>query len=128
VIGAQFAVLYCSLRGVEGWSGSSTPMLVVFGAFAIAQLGLMIPLTPGGLGTVDAALITLLVSQGVPAGQATAADLVWRAASFVPQILVGATALLAWSRLRPDRALPRPVDRREHGPDHEVGGVAVVEA
>ena len=128
VIGAQFAVLYCSLRGVEGWAGASTPGLVVFGAFAIAQLGLLIPLTPGGLGTVDAALITLLVSQGVPAGQATAADLVWRAASFVPQILVGATALLAWSRLRPGRAEARPVDRGEHRPDHEVGSVAVVEA
>jgi uncharacterized membrane protein YbhN (UPF0104 family) len=128
VIGAQFAVLYCSLRGVEGWSRASTPMLVVFGAFAMAQLGMMIPLTPGGLGTVDAALITLLVSQGVPAGQATAADLVWRAASFVPQILVGATALLAWSRLRAGREQARPVDRGEYRTDHEVDGIAVVEA
>jgi len=40
----------------------------------------------------------MLVAMGVPAGQATAADLVWRAASFVPQVLVGAGALLAWSR------------------------------
>jgi uncharacterized protein (TIRG00374 family) len=128
VIGAQFAVLYCSLRGVEGWPSAGTPMLVVFGAFAIAQLGLMVPLTPGGLGTVDAALITLLVSQGVPAGQATAADLVWRAASFVPQILLGGAALVAWSRLRPAHAVRRRVDRGEHGPDHQPGGLAVVEA
>jgi uncharacterized protein (TIRG00374 family) len=94
----QFAIVYAALRGVQGWSVAGTSVLVVFGAFAVAQLGLLIPLTPGGLGTVDATMIAMLVTMGVPAGQATAADLVWRAASFVPQVLLGAGALLAWSR------------------------------
>jgi uncharacterized membrane protein YbhN (UPF0104 family) len=98
VLLAQFLVFYAALRGAQGWSAAGTSVLVAFGAFAVAQLGLLIPLTPGGLGTVDSALITLLVAMGVPAGQATAADLVWRAASFVPQIVVGAGALLTWSR------------------------------
>ena len=35
---------------------------------------------------------------GVTAGDATAADLVWRAASYVPQIIVGIIALVAWFR------------------------------
>ena len=94
---AQFLILFAALRGVQGWSGAGTSVLVAFGAFAVAQLGLMIPVTPGGLGTVDAAMIAMLTNMGVPAGQATAADLVWRAASFVPQIVVGLVALIAWS-------------------------------
>ncbi|HET7902049.1 MAG TPA: lysylphosphatidylglycerol synthase transmembrane domain-containing protein, partial [Candidatus Nanopelagicales bacterium] len=93
----QFAILYASLRGVEG-SGPTTPLLVAFGAWAVAQIGIMIPITPGGLGTVDAFMISLMTAMGVPSGDATAADLVWRASSFVPQIIVGVLCLVTWSR------------------------------
>jgi len=94
----QFLIFYVALRGVEGWGSAGTPLLVAFGSFAVAQIGLMIPITPGGLGTVDAAMIALLIGLGVDAGAATAADLVWRAASFVPQIIIGVGALITWSR------------------------------
>jgi uncharacterized protein (TIRG00374 family) len=94
----QFLIFYMSLRGVEGWGSAGTSLLVAFGSFAVAQIGLMIPITPGGLGTVDAALIAVLTALGVDAGVATAADLVWRAASFVPQVIVGVVALITWSR------------------------------
>jgi len=94
----QFLIFYMSLRGVEGWGSAGTSLLVAFGSFAVAQIGLMIPLTPGGLGTVDAAMIALLTALGVNAGAATAADLVWRAASFVPQIVIGVIALITWTR------------------------------
>ena len=94
----QFLILYVALRGIEGWNEAGTSFLLVFAAFAISQLGLMIPITPGGLGTVDAAMIALLVSFGVPEGTATAADLVWRACSFIPQILIGIVALASWSK------------------------------
>ena len=43
-------------------------------------------------------MIALLTSMGVSDGDATAADLVWRAASYVPQIILGILALVAWSR------------------------------
>jgi uncharacterized membrane protein YbhN (UPF0104 family) len=33
---------------------------------------------------------------GTSAGDATAADLVWRAASYIPQIIVGIIALVTW--------------------------------
>ena len=92
----QFAIFYAALRGVQGDGASS--FFVAFGAFAVAQIGIMIPLTPGGLGTVDAFMIALLTAMGVSSGDATAADLVWRAASFVPQIIIGVLALLTWSR------------------------------
>jgi uncharacterized protein (TIRG00374 family) len=93
----QFGIFYAALRGVEG-SGTVTPFLVAFGAWAVAQIGIMIPITPGGLGTVDAFMISLLTAMGVSAGDATAADLVWRAASFVPQIVIGIVALVTWSK------------------------------
>jgi len=93
----QFAIFYASLRGVEG-TGTPTPFLVAFGAWAVAQIGIMIPITPGGLGTVDAFMISLLTAMGVSSGDATAADLVWRAASFVPQIIIGVLSLVTWSR------------------------------
>jgi uncharacterized protein (TIRG00374 family) len=93
----QFAIFYASLRGVEG-TGAPTPFLVAFGAWAVAQIGIMIPITPGGLGTVDAFMISLLTAMGVSSGDATAADLVWRAASFVPQIIIGVLSLVTWSR------------------------------
>ena len=59
---------------------------------------LMVPITPGGLGTMDALMIQLLVSSGTDKGAATAADLVWRATSYVPQIVVGLIALITWYR------------------------------
>jgi len=93
----QFSILYAALRGVEGTS-TPTSILVAFGAWAVAQIGIMIPITPGGLGTVDAFMISLLTAMGVSNGDATAADLVWRAASFVPQIIVGVLCLVTWSR------------------------------
>ncbi|MSO27581.1 MAG: flippase-like domain-containing protein [Candidatus Nanopelagicales bacterium] len=100
---AQFLILYFALRGVEGWDTAGTSILVAFAAFAISQLGMMIPITPGGLGTVDAAMIALMTKFGVATGVATAADLVWRAASFVPQIVIGIIALLLWYRKAGER-------------------------
>lgn len=95
---SQFMILYVAVRGIEGWDNPGTPIGVVFAAYAISQLGLMIPITPGGLGTVDAAMIALMTSFGVPDGVATAADLVWRATSYVPQIIIGIVALVLWYR------------------------------
>jgi uncharacterized protein (TIRG00374 family) len=102
----QFFVFYVALRGVEGWGSAGTALLVAFGSFAVAQIGLMIPITPGGLGTVDAGMIAILTALGVDSGAATAADLVWRAASFAPQIIIGVIALITWSS-RNARALAK---------------------
>ncbi|MFA7324108.1 MAG: lysylphosphatidylglycerol synthase transmembrane domain-containing protein [Candidatus Nanopelagicales bacterium] len=94
----QFLILYVALRGIQGWDKPGTSVLLVFAAFAISQLGMMIPITPGGLGTVDAVMISLLINFGVEPGDATAADLVWRAASYVPQIAIGIVSLVVWMR------------------------------
>ncbi len=105
---AQFVVLYLALRGLEGWGAAGTPLLVVFGGFAVSQLGLLVPLTPGGLGTVDAAMVALLVAFGTTPGVATAAALVWRASSFIPQIVAGVVALALWTRSANRLAAGRP--------------------
>jgi len=94
----QFLILYVTVRGIEGWGNDGTSIFVVFAAFAIAQLGLMLPITPGGLGTVDAIMIAIMTQFGVAPGDATAADLVWRACSYIPQIIIGILALVLWYR------------------------------
>jgi len=116
----QFLIFYVSLRGIEGWGAAGTPLLVAFGSFAVAQIGLMIPITPGGLGTVDAAMIALLTGLGVDAGVATAADLVWRAASFVPQIIIGVVALITWTRQGTRALVEREAARREQAGEAEA--------
>ncbi len=92
---SQFAILYVALVGVSGDVGAP-PILLAYGCWAIAQIGIMIPLTPGGLGTVDAVMIGLMTSFGIDSGIATAADLVWRASSYIPQIIIGLVAIFYW--------------------------------
>ena len=93
----QGLILLVALWGVEG-DGARTNALIVVGAYAVAQIMIMIPITPGGLGTVDALMLGILTAAGVSTGAATAATLVWRASSFVPQIIVGILSLVWWSR------------------------------
>lgn len=92
---SQFAILYAAYVGVSG-NTETEPMLLIYGCWAISQLGIMIPITPGGLGTVDAVMIGLMTSFGIDSGIATAADLVWRAASYIPQIIIGLICIFYW--------------------------------
>ncbi|NQU36702.1 MAG: flippase-like domain-containing protein [Actinobacteria bacterium] len=93
---AQFMILFVSIRAVGGDRSSGFSILAAFAAFAISRLASMIPATPGGLGTVDAVLIRLLVTFGLDESVALAADLVWRAASFIPQVLLGIVTFVWW--------------------------------
>ena len=106
-VAAQFApvlVLGTALAAL-GVFPSRLTVVEVFAAYSIALLLTMFPLTPGGLGTVDAALVALLVGFGVDSSTALAADLIWRVAWFVPQLVVGlgALAVYRWDRHRADR-------------------------
>lgn len=90
----QFTILVIALRSVA--PGEELPYLAIFGAWAISQIGIMIPITPGGLGTVDALLISLLTTVGVSSATATAGALLWRATYYFPQILVGLITIGIW--------------------------------
>lgn len=88
-----FIVLWGALYGTGAFDGELT-VLEAFVAFSVALLLAAVPIAPGGLGTVDAALIGLLIYFGADSGQATAADIIWRAFAFFPQMIVGFGALL----------------------------------
>lgn len=100
---AQFSVLAVAVYGLGG-SSTGVNLLEVFAAFALARLAGFIPITPGGLGTVDAAMVGLLAAFGMNRDEALAANLLWRAATFVPQVVIGIITFLIW-RVQQSRRL-----------------------
>jgi uncharacterized protein (TIRG00374 family) len=93
----SWAILVLALRGLEAGTGAVTVTWTeALAAFSFARVASFIPITPGGLGTVDAALAALLTGYGAASSQALAADLVWRAATYLPQVLLGALTFLWW--------------------------------
>lgn len=90
---APILVLWAALAALGAWPGGELTLVEMFAAFSIALLLTAFPITPGGLGTVDAALVALLTAFGVSGSDAVAADLIWRLFWFLPQLLVGAGAL-----------------------------------
>jgi uncharacterized protein (TIRG00374 family) len=89
-----FAVLVCAVAGLGGFEYLN--FVEVFATYSIAIVLTSFPITPGGLGTVDAALIALLTSFGAPGSIAVAADLIWRLVWFLPQILAGGIAMIVY--------------------------------
>lgn len=67
----------------------------LFAAYGIANVLAAIPLTPGGLGVVEASAATLIVSFGVPRTIGTLAVLGWRLVNFWLPIPVGGVAYLS---------------------------------
>ena len=109
---AQFmpmVILICALAGLGVFPHPLT-FIEVFAAFSIAILLTSVPITPGGLGTVDAALIALLVAFGIDSTTALAADLIWRVFWTLMQLGVGLVAfgLYGWDRRR--------INKREQTP------------
>lgn len=93
---APMLVLWCALIGMGAYPQPLT-IIEIFAAYSIALVLTSFPLTPGGLGTVDAALVGLLVAFGVDSATAVAADLVWRLVWFLPQLIVGLLAFgMSW--------------------------------
>ena len=86
--GFDYLALLCVLAALDV---RPEPALVLL-AFAAASLLGMIPLTPGGLGFVEAGLAGLLVLAGVSAGDAAVATLAYRLLSFWLPLPVGFVA------------------------------------
>jgi uncharacterized protein (TIRG00374 family) len=102
----QFLVLLVAIYGLGGTSTGVNPV-EIFAAFALARLAGFIPITPGGLGTVDAALVALLSAFGMSKDEALAANLLWRACTFIPQVVIGIITFLIW-RAQTSRGSRRP--------------------
>lgn len=86
---AQLAPMIVIVAALRGVGADGVTVLEVFVAFSVALLLTTVPLAPGGAGTVDAALIGMLVAFGAQFDQAVAADVIWRAFAFFPQMLLG---------------------------------------
>ena len=86
---AQLTPMFVVLAALRGVEADAVTVLEVFAAFSVALLLTTVPLAPGGAGTVDAALIGMLVAFGATFEQAVAADVIWRAFCFLPQMVLG---------------------------------------
>ncbi len=86
------------LATIRATGDRPNPSLVLL-AYAVSGLLALIPITPGGLGIVEAGLSALLILAGVPGGDAVVATLAYRVISYWLPILVGPFAYLAF-RLR----------------------------
>ena len=107
---ALYLVLVASLR-VMGVSDVEVGWAEVLAVFAFARLLTAIPLTPGGVGVVELALITGLTRAGSDAAQVVAAVLLFRLLTYVLPILLGACTYVVWRRKRSwwtDSAPPLP--------------------
>jgi uncharacterized protein (TIRG00374 family) len=106
---AVFVVLLFSVRAVAITHGQVS-FLEVLLSFAVARLAGAIPITPGGLGTVDAALIGMLTAFGASSDAALAADMVWRAATYFPPVFIGVITYVVWKRGVATGKYPPPPD------------------
>jgi putative heme transporter len=100
VLVSQFAVFVLVLFCVRaaGIPAGKVGFLSVLLSFAVARLAGALPVTPGGLGSVDASFTGMLIASGATANQALAADLVWRATSYFPPIFLGIMTYVLWRR------------------------------
>ena len=112
-LASQFTVLALVLIIVRavGIGSGQVGFAAVFTAFAVARLAGALPVTPGGLGTVDAAFIAMLTALGANPSRALAADLVWRMATYLLPVSVGTITYLVWlgrqgRRMAADARLP----------------------
>jgi uncharacterized protein (TIRG00374 family) len=115
----SWAILLIALRALEhgGHARSTVTWPESLAALSFAMVVSFVPVSAGGLGTVDATLTGLLSAFGATGSLALAVDVVWRAATFFPQVLTGALAFVWWrvtsGRRRHGRA--REAAENRHG-------------
>lgn len=90
-----YLVLLVSLRDV-GVSNDEVGWAEVLAAFAFVRLLTAIPITPGGLGIVEVALIGACSAAGGDHAQVVAAVLVFRLLTYVVPIALGVLTYLYW--------------------------------
>ena len=98
---------YLSLLGSLRAAGTHPQASLVLLAYAVTGIIALVPLTPGGLGIVEASLSGLLIVAGVRAGAAFVATLAYRLISYWLPLIAGSVAY--------------PLFRRRFGPVHLEG-------
>ena len=92
--GLDYLALLAALRAV---GADPRPSLVLL-AYTAAEVLALVPLSPGGLGFVEAGLVGTLGLAGVPAADALAATLLYRIVSFWLPLPAGGVAYLLFRR------------------------------
>ena len=97
----------CLLAALRATGSRPRPSLILV-AYAVAGIIGMIPITPGGLGIVEASLTGLLVLAQVDSSQAVLATLTYRLASYWAPLAAGPIAYgVFWLRYRKHRSPPQ---------------------
>jgi putative heme transporter len=111
-----FLVLLLALRFV-GVTEAQVSWAEALAIFAFARLLTAIPLTPGGLGVVELALITGLSAAGGMRAEVAAGVLIFRALTYVLPIPVGLLTYVYWRRNRSWRRAPNSAPRTDLVPE-----------
>jgi uncharacterized protein (TIRG00374 family) len=85
------------LAALHAVGADPRPSLVLL-AYVAGELLALLPFTPGGLGFVEAGLVSTLTLAGVPGGDALAATLLYRIVSYWLPLLAGGVAYLLFRR------------------------------
>jgi uncharacterized protein (TIRG00374 family) len=104
-----FLVLLACLR-VVGVSEQEAGWAQVLAVFSFARLVTAIPITPGGVGAVELALIAGITTAGGERAEVVAAVLIFRLLTYVAPIVIGGITYVFWRRNRSwrDSAPPAP--------------------
>ncbi len=104
-----YAVLLVTLRAM-GVSDDEVGWAQVLAAFAFARLLTAVPLTPGGVGIIELALIASITDAGGDDAEVVASVLIYRLLTYVVPIVFGGLTYLYWRRNRSwrDSAPPMP--------------------
>ena len=94
-----YAVLLISLR-VMGVSDDEVGWAQVLAVFSFARLLTAIPLTPGGVGVIELALIAGLVGAGGEDAQVVASVLLYRLLTYLAPTVLGLGTYIYWRRNR----------------------------
>jgi putative heme transporter len=120
-----FAVLLVALR-VTGVPSAAVGWAEVLAVFAFARLVTAVPLTPGGVGVVELALIAGLTQAGGVDANVVAAVLLFRLLTYLLPIAIGAFTHVYWRRNTSWRnSAPALSDSAEMMVDADPEGAAV---
>lgn len=106
----------CLLAALHATTSSPQPALALL-AYAAAGILALLPITPGGLGVVEAGLSSLLILAGVHPANAVLATLAYRLASYWLPLFSGLPAYLLFRR-----HYARAAQRRAGSGSHGAGG------
>jgi uncharacterized protein (TIRG00374 family) len=95
LLGTSVQGTYILLTALLGIScGLALPLRVWLFAWPLAKMAAVLPITQGGIGVREAALVLLLAPFGAPAARVLATGIVWEGVIIAGGLLAGLTALL----------------------------------